>query len=189
MTETEALELLKQARPIFELVEQHGSSKLDENLGYGQYALIENLEQVWFAGWTGPEIEELSRRAGYNSAQLKVISLYFWYKERDANQDKMETTNLWITGVFMVATLIGAFIIAWILGSIFGFSARSVRSSPGEIYMIIGFIVCLPVLGLGYGLGQLVQKYQFWRFKAHHRKAWPAGLYPDNEEGQQDLEK
>jgi len=189
MDETQVIALLQEARPIFEIAEKHGYLKLDENLQFGQAKLLENIETIWFGGRNGPEIEEFCRKAGLKSRQVKQVSLYFWYRVTDNNRDTIEKTDFKIYFVFVVLTLIGASIIAWILVGILGVGSTGRRYSDTDVYLIIGLIICTPILGLGLGIRWLVKNYLSKRFTTKMKRTWPERLYPENEEGQADFEK
>lgn len=50
MTEDEAIKLLEEARPIFEMADEQQWFDLENNLKYGQYDLLDNIHRVWYAG-------------------------------------------------------------------------------------------------------------------------------------------
>lgn len=191
MNQTEALQYLKDARPIFELAEQYGSNNLEDRLAYGQFSLLTRLSEVWQAGWSGPEIEDFCRQAGYHSWQVKPVSLYFWNSIIAGQRDKKETVSTWITTIFWIITFIGVIIVGLLLVITIGpLTSSGGRNNKGpEIYAWIGLIVCSPILGLGYIFREVIMNFMERFFNSRREHTWPKGLYPDNEEGRSDLEK
>lgn len=187
MEQAQALQYLKDARPIFELAEQHGSIKLTDKLAYGQFSLLEQLAKVWQAGLSGPEIEDLCRQAGYNSWQVKPVSLYFWNTQIVQQMGEKETVRGWINTIFWIITGIGVCAVMFFLIIVLDLGVS--RRGDNEFYAWIGLIICSPLLGVGYLFREAIMSFMDRSFNSRRKQTWPKGLYPDNEEGRTDLEK
>ncbi|HEX2913547.1 MAG TPA: hypothetical protein VH186_22275 [Chloroflexia bacterium] len=191
MNQAEALQYLQEARPIFEAAAKYGPDKLVDNLQYGQFDLLEALEAVWKSGWSGPEIEAMCDQAGYFPSQVRALSLYFYRRLVSEQEEKIKATGTRIMVTFWVVTGVGAFIVGMLVAILLDSSNSHhvYRSGDGEFYALIGFVVCSPVLGIGYlcrnSIEELLNRWFKWKLK----HTWPQGLYPDTEEGRADLEK
>ncbi len=185
MNQEQAIALLKESAPIFDMAQKYGAFDFEKNLQFGQYSLIDNIKQVWFADWTGPEIEEICRKAGYNPSQVKQVSRYLWHEMLTERRDKIEGTDYKIYLIFLILTFIGILIIGFmILPYINDIPGSGVRDSTVEITLAISLIICAPIFGLGLIIRWLVKKYLGKRIDGRNVQVWPKGLFPDNEEGQ-----
>ncbi len=189
MDHAQALQYLKDARPIFELAEQPGLGLLEDKLEYGQFSLLTHLGEVWQTGWSGPEIEDLCRQAGYSSWQIKAVSLYFWNSAIGQHREQKETVSGWITAIFWVITSIGILIVGIMLSVALNLNNSGRYNTTGQIYAIIGLVICSPILALGYVFKEVIMKFMERSFSSQQKQTWPKGLYPDNEEGRRDLDK